>query len=78
MTGGVADERSLSRVDVACRLIRDVMDDITTGQEKACRGDLDAARDALRAALRKTSTVEALTQAILDDLTNFSRIAEVL
>lgn len=71
-----ADDRSLSRVDVAGRLIRDVLDDLTTAQETACRGNLDVARDRLRSALRKTSTVEALTQGILDDLTTFEQAAQ--
>lgn len=71
-----ADDRSLSRVDVAGRRVRNVLDAITTAQEIACRGDLDGARTELRSALRELSTIEALVQDVLDDLTRFSLLAE--
>lgn len=70
-----ADDRSLSRVDVAGRRVRNVLDLITTAQEVACRGDLDRARTELRSALRELSTIEALVQGVLDDLSEFERLA---
>lgn len=75
---GVADERSLSRVDVSVKLISDFFDHVTDAQEAACAGELDVARVLLKAALRDLSTCEALVQAVLDDLTTFERIAEFL
>jgi len=69
------NDRSLSRVDVAGRRVRNILDQITTAQEIACRGDLDGARRELRTALREASALEALISAVLDDLTTFEELA---
>lgn len=73
-----ADDRSLSRVDVAGRLVRDVLDRITTAQETACRGDLDTARRELRLSLQSVAEIERLICGIHDDLARFEQLAASL
>lgn len=68
-------DTSRSRVDVAGRLVRGVLDRITTAQEVACRGELDRARRELRLALGDVAEIERLICGIHDDLSRFEQLA---
>ena len=57
-----------SRTDVTVSLVSDFFEHVTAAQEKACLGELEAARELLRNALRDCEIMSALVREMLDDL----------